>query len=204
MKRFPFRAAAIAMAALIAGCATQPGVQRGAEVTRFHLGQPIARGEIAIEPVVAADANTLEFSQIAASVERELREQGWTVVRSDARSEQVALVDLRQGSREAMASRPAVSIGVGGGTGGWGRSGVGVGVGASIPVGGRGSNEIVASELAVRIQRRSDGTAIWEGRAQAEARPGDPLSNRVTAANLLADALFEGFPGESGRTIRVR
>ena len=65
-----------------------------------------------------------------------------------------------------MRSGSNVSIGVGGGTGGWGRSGVGVGVGATLPVGGSRSNEIVVTELAVRIQRRSDATVAWEGRAE--------------------------------------
>ncbi len=203
MKALYPRGIILALAALAAGCATRPGVESGAEVTRFHLGQLVARGEIAVEPVNAADANSLEFSQISGAVERELAELGWTVVRGDARSEQVALVTLLQGSREAMANRSRVSVGVGGGTGGWGRSGVGVGVGGSIPIGSR-SNEIVATELRVRLQRRSDGTAIWEGRAQTEARAGDLLADRAAAASMLADALFRDFPGESGRTIKVR
>lgn len=199
------RGATIALLASLGACASPfgSGVQEGAEVTRFHLEQPIARGEIAIEPVDPTEGGSLAFTQVAASVERELVEQGWRVVRDGARSEQVALVGFGQGYREATANRPAVSIGVGGGTGGWGRSGVGVGVGTSFPVGSRRSGEIVVSEMIVRLQRRSDATAFWEGRARAEARADDPLASPAYAASLLADALFEGFPGESGRTIRV-
>jgi hypothetical protein len=60
----------IAAAALAAGCATGPRVQTGADVTRFHLGQPIARGSIAIEPLRAEEGGSLQFSQIAAAVGR--------------------------------------------------------------------------------------------------------------------------------------
>ncbi len=196
---------ALLATALLAGCQTTgqgSGVQQGATVTRFHLGQPIARGEIRVEPANSAEANSLEFSQIAASVERELNRLGWTVASGNARSEQVALVRVDQGSREALRQRSGVSIGVGGGTGGY-RSGVGVGVGATIPVGSR-SGEIVVTELGVRIQRRSDATVAWEGRAQLEARAGTALAERRAAVDRLAWALFQDFPGESGRTIRVR
>ncbi len=189
----------------LAGCATDrgSGLENDITVTRFHLGQEIARAEIRVEPTNPGNANSLEFSRITASVERELARLGWRVARGNARSEQVALVRIDQGSREAMRSRSGVSIGVGGGTGGWGRSGVGVGVGASIPIGSR-SNEIIVTELGVRIQRRSDATVAWEGRAELEARAGSPLSNPAAAADRLAAALFQDFPGESGRTIRVR
>ena len=189
----------------LAGCATDrgSGLENDITVTRFHLGQEIARAEIRVEPTNPGNANSLEFSRITASVERELARLGWRVARGNARSEQVALVRIEQGSREAMRSRSGVSIGVGGGTGGWGRSGVGVGVGASIPIGSR-SNEIIVTELGVRIQRRSDATVAWEGRAELEAQAGSPLSNPAAAADRLAAALFQDFPGESGRTIRVR
>ena len=189
----------------LAGCATDrgSGLENDITVTRFHLGQEIARAEIRVEPTNPGNAISLEFARITASVERELARLGWRVARGNARSEQVALVRIDQGSREAMRSRSGVSIGVGGGTGGWGRSGVGVGVGASIPIGSR-SNEIIVTELGVRIQRRSDATVAWEGRAELEARAGSPLSNPAAAADRLAAALFQDFPGESGRTIRVR
>lgn len=68
----------------------------------------------------------------------------------------------------------------------------------------RRRGEAVVTELAVRLQRRSDGTAIWEGRAQSAARGGTPLAQPAPAADRLARALFQGFPGESGRTIRVQ
>lgn len=206
MKKSLTALAALAAAVSMAGCETLGGSdgRDGASVTRFHLGQPIARGEIRVEPADPARANSLEFTQMAASVERELARLGWNVARGNATSEQVAVIRIDQGSREAMRSRSSVSIGVGAGSGGWGRSGVGGGVSGSIPIGGASSGEIVVTELAVRIQRRSDATAMWEGRAEIEARADSPLSNPVAAVDRLAEAMFRDFPGESGQTIRVR
>ena len=194
--------AALSALALIAGCATDDMVT-GASVTRFHLGQPIARGPIAVESVDPRDTGSLEFAQVSASIARELTRLGWTVVPNNA-SEQVAMVSLSQQSREAV-RRSGVSIGIGGGTASYGRhSGVGVGGGVSVPVGGSRTNLIVGTQLGVRIQRRSDATVAWEGRAQTEARAGTPTATRAGAADRLAAALFRDFPGESGRTIRVR
>ena len=201
MNRFVSGLALLSALTLVAGCATEDA-GGGASVTRFHLGQPIARGPIAVEAVDPRDTNGLEFSQIAASVARELTRLGWTVVPNNA-SEQVAMVSLTQQARPA-ARRSGLTIGIGGGTGSYGRhGGVGVGGGVAIPVGG-GSNLIVSSQLSVRIQRRSDATVAWEGRGQMDARAGTPFASRAAAADRLAAALFRDFPGESGRTIRAR
>ena len=191
---------------LLAGCAmeTGGGPSSAASVTRFHLGQPVARGPIAVEPGDPADANSLEFAQIAASVERELGRLGWTVDARNGRTEQVAVVRVDQAARQGRRGG-GVSIGLGVGGSSWGRrSGVGVGVGGSVPVAGYRAGQVVATQLEVRIQRRSDATVAWEGRAESEARAGTPQASRAAAADRLAWALFQDFPGESGRTIRVR
>ena len=195
------RGAAIGLAALIAGCATNGGmVSSGVDVTRFHLGHEPARGTISIEPVDAAQAGSFEFNRFATAVERELIRLGWQVTRGNVRSEQVALVRVNQGARQG-ARRSGFSIGLGGG--GHLGGGFGVGGGVQVPIGGWRSNTIVGTELGVRLQRRSDGTVIWEGRAQMEALGNSPLANAANAVDRLAPALFQGFPGESGRTIRV-
>jgi hypothetical protein len=191
---------------LLSACATEMGggAANDAQVTRFHLGQPIARGQIAVEAADSAEANSLEFAQISASVERELGRLGWTVEKGNARTEQVALIRIDQAARTA-ARRSGISIGLGVGGGSYGRGGgVGVGVGGTIPITGGGTNQVVATQLSVRIQRRSDATVAWEGRAETEARGNSPLASRSAAADRLAVALFRDFPGESGRTIRVR
>ena len=199
------------MAMLAASCAstgsgggttaTSVGASGAVSVTRFHLGQPIVHGEIAVEPINPAQAGSLEFGRYAQAVERQLQALGWTIARGNARSEQVAVVRIEQGTREQLGRRSGLNIGIGGGLGG---GNVGVGGGVNVPVGGARRGQVVVTELAVRLQRRSDGTAIWEGRAQSEARAGSPAADPANLADRLASALFQGFPGESGRTIRVR
>ena len=189
---------------LLAGCAAEMGGYSGASVTRFHLGQQIARGPIAVEPADPADANGLEFDQIARSVERELARQGWAVDERTGGTEQVAVVRVDQAARQGRRGG-GVSIGVGIGGASFGRrSAVGGSVGATVPVTGNRRGEVVATLLSVRIQRRSDATVAWEGRAEMEAPAGTPYASRSAAADRLAAALFRDFPGESGRTIRVR
>lgn len=193
---------ALAATAALAGCTTPfGGGPAPVEVTRFHLGQPVARATIAVEPIDAADRNSLEFTAYRAAVERELARLGWTVVNTVGQSEQIALINVEQGSSAAIGSRSPVSVGVGGSTGGWG-SGVGVGLGVNL--GGGRAREMVATLLEVSIRRRSDGTVFWEGRAETAGRVGTPDAERVAAVEKLAEALFRDFPGESGRTIRVR
>ncbi len=202
MKALFLRGCIIALAASLAGCTSSSlgGGPAPVTVTRFHLNQQIARAPIAILPVNAADANSLEFSWYQQAVGRELTRLGWSVV-SGGTPEQIALVDVQQGSREQVAQRSPISVGLGGSTGGWG-SGVGLGVGFNL--GGGGSGEIVATMLAVSIRRRSDQTVFWEGRASTEARAGSDAAAPQFVVNRLADALFRDFPGESGRTIRVQ
>lgn len=197
---------AIAATALLSGCQTTDqsmGIQQGVSVTRFHLGGPIARGEIRVEPSDPAMASSLEFRQLAQVVERELGRLGWTVAPANARSEQVALVTINQGSREAMRPASGISFGVGAGSGGYYGGGAAAGASVDVPVGG-GVRQIVMTELAVRIQRRSDATVAWEGRAQMEARADSEWGSPGAAVARLAQALFQDFPGESGRTIRIR
>lgn len=202
MKRFASCLGAVAGLALLSGCMTDAG-PTPPSVTRFHLGQPIARSVIAIEPSDPADVSSLEFDAVADAVSRELTRLGWTVDKHNARSEQVAIVTVAQESRVAP-RRSGFSFGIGGGTGSYGRhGGVGVGGGVTVPV-GRRTDQLVATHLSVRIQRRSDATVAWEGRAEYEARAGSPDASKAGAANRLAAAMFRDFPGESGRTIRVR
>ena len=155
------------LAAALGGCETTTDrgerLPQGVAVTRFHLGQPVAQGEIRVEPSSEGAASP-EFDQEAAAVGRELMRLGWTVLPAKTTTEQVALVRLNQNN------------GPGGG---------------------------LVSELRVRIQRRSDATVAWEGRAETETRAGS-AADRGALVDRLAVALFRDFPGESGRTIRVR
>lgn len=203
MKAIFLRGATLFLAAGLAACASTGGSSGGTDVTRFHLGQPIARGEIAVEPFITEDPASPEFRTYADAVGRQLARLGWTVVDAPGRSEQVALVGIEQGSYRTPPSRSPVSVGVGGGTGGYG-SGVGVGVGVGFNLGGGKSHKLTGTTLQVRIKRRSDGTVFWEGHSDAEARADRPEGQPNAIADRLAEALFRDFPGESGQTIRVK
>ncbi len=61
MKITALRAAALASAAFLAACSTNGGGSGRADVTRFHLGQPVARSTVFVTPVNPADAGSLEF-----------------------------------------------------------------------------------------------------------------------------------------------
>jgi hypothetical protein len=101
-----------------------------------------------------------------------------------------------------MARRSGLTIGLGGGSYGWGG---GVGGGVSIPIGGAGRpGQIALTRLIVQIKRRSDGTVIWEGRAETGAPVGSPQADPAATVHRLAAAMFADFPGPSGRTITVR
>jgi hypothetical protein len=190
--------AGFAAALALAGCATAPESQ----VTRFHLGQPIARGQIAVEPLFPADRGSVEFQTYSSIVGSELARLGFTEAPGLAQSEQVAVVGVERGTRETLRRRSPVTIGIGGGSFGWGG---GVGGGISFPIGSsRRGNEIVATRLFVQIKRRSDGTVIWEGRAETAAASGSPAAQPSDSVQRLASAMFRDFPGQTGQTITVK
>lgn len=150
--------------ALLGGCESIRGDRGDAggavQVTRTHLGQPVARGAIRVEPESGAAAAS--FSEVTAPVERELTRLGWTVSPANAATEQVAIAGVTETARP---------------------------------------NGNVATELSVRLRRRSDASYFWQGQAQIESRAG---ADRAATVDRLASALFRDFPGESGRPIRVR
>lgn len=200
MKRWRIVAAIGLGAFTLAGCATQPATQ----VTRFSLGQPIARGQITVEPLVPAMRGTPEFETYAGIVARQLTQNGFNAVPNLATSEQVAAIAVEYGTRSGP-PRGGLTIGLGVGGGSYGyRGGVGGGAGVSVPVSGGRSRELTATRLIVQIKRRSDGTTVWEGRAETVAAAGSPAAQPADAVERLATALFAGFPGISGRTITVK
>lgn len=181
-----FRTLGFAATALLAACTTSGGGggQRssGMSVTRFHLGGEIARGEVAIEPRFATQAAGGVFQPaFAAAVANELRVLGFTPAAAPARSEYVATVDVATNTMVALVARapgsPAGSTAI-------------------------ANPNAVATQLAVQLKRRSDGSIVWEGRAQTPARA-NAIASAATVQKL-AQAMFRDFPGESGRTISVR
>lgn len=196
MKFLP--AAALMATALLGGCVAPVGP---VEVTRFHLPDTsrLGHGTIAVEPAQGGDADSLEFRSYAAAVGRQLVLQGYSEV-APGNGAQVAQVRLRRSAVRPQVARSPVTVGIGGSTGTYG-SGLGVGIGLDLS---GGQPEQVETELAVTIRDRASGTALWEGRASFTVRATSPVAQTELGAAKLAEALFSGFPGQSGETILVK
>lgn len=195
---------AMVCAIVLAGCATT--ASGPVEVTRFHLGAPLETGTLAVEPLPGGGAPSLEFKTYAAAVQGEALKHGFDVPPIGATAQYLAVVGFTRATRQGPPRSGGLTIGLGGGgySGGYRGGGVGLGGGVSFPVGKRRYREIVLTDLSVQIRRRSDATVIWEGHAQTGADGAAPEAQANLAAGKLANALFRGFPGESGRTITVR
>lgn len=190
----PIRFLAFCGAALaLAGCATSTP---RADVTRFHLGGPIAPDSIAVVSTAAG----LEADATAAVIAAELLRLGFKPAAGTATA-YVATWEAEQTAQQGPPKPPRFSIGLGGGSfgGGFGGGGVGIGGGVNIPVGSaqRGDTELNTS-LKIDIKRRSDNSVVWEGRASRAslAKDGNPVPG-------LARAIFVDFPGPSGQMVQV-
>lgn len=183
-------------AASLAGCAASiPPVQ----VTRFHTNPQLSPGSAMIEPLGSSDSQGLEFRTYAAAVVRELTVLGITESRGTG-TPYVVTVGVSRATREELAGRSPVTIGIGGGS--FGRSS-GISLGTSFGLGKNRARAVIVTQMSVQIRRRADNLVLWEGRAETEASSRAPASQPSLAADKLATALFKGFPGESGRTVRV-
>ena len=199
----PISLAVAGAALLLAGCTTGYG-HRPVEVSRYHLGQPMERTTVAVEPMTGANQVSPEYQLYADAVTAELQRLGYVRSTSDTPSGYIAAVSFTHSPRGAFREPPPFSIGLGGGgISGGRRGGVGVGGGVSFGVGGK-TRQVMGSELWVQLRRRSDNSTIWEGRAVTESVSGVKGSNPREEAARLAYALFRDFPGESGVTTTVK
>jgi len=222
---------ALVAASSLTACATTPR-SGPVEVTRFHLGAPLETGTIAVEPMQRGTVGRygtygsnvgvepspqnpqqrvpietgLEFQNYANAVQDEALRHGFTTASTPMSSQYLAVVGYSRQFRETTPQSSGVQVGLGGGGGGGGYRGGGLGLGGGIsfPIGRPKYRAIALTDMQVQIRRRSDQTIIWEGRAQtsADERARDAQPDMV--ARKLAAALFQGFPGESGRTITVK
>lgn len=180
---------------LLSGCVAPVGP---VEVTRFHVPDARFGGPVAVIPAPGMNEASLELRTYQAAVARELVRLGYAE-RGPA-SGQVAEVRLMRRTWQPERQRGPVSVGVGAGGGSYG-SGMGMGVG--IDLSGRPPAQ-TETELAVTIRDRPGGRTVWEGRAQFIVRADSSLAQTDLGAAKLAEALFRGFPGNSGETILVR
>jgi hypothetical protein len=189
---------AVASALLLAGCTTT--YVSPVEVTRFTGDQPqvLGSGPIAVRAGPGAPPDSLELNVFREAVARELQEQGYVIINGEA--PQVAEVTINMFVEQPGYSNSPVSVGGGVAGGSYGSS---AGVGIGIDLSPRPS-ERLHRELRVMIKPTEGGTALWEGRARFTATANSDFAETQAAAAKLADALFGGFPGQSGETIEVK
>ncbi len=199
--------AAPALLLVLNACATGLPTQ----VSRFQA-MPAPEGQsFIIQPARAENAGGLEFAQYADHIRRNLTELGY----SEASSAQAAtfVVEVDYGvddGRERVVARPDPFWGNPWGYrpsysrfGYFGRYRSPFYWGWHDPFWGGGydidSYTVYTSFLDMDIRRTADGQALFEGVAQARSR-----SNELPmlVPNLI-EAMFTGFPGNSGETVRI-
>jgi len=189
----------------LAGCAT--GFP--AKVSRYQA-MPAPAGQSFYVVPFNADAGGLEFAYYAAMVNEAMRAQGYAQAASPAAA--TMLVRLAYGvddGREVIVSDPFATPFYGGfyGRPYYSRFGGGFGYspfyyGWNDPFwygGGIDSYTVYISHLDLDIRRRVDNASLFQGHAKARSRT-DELTKIVPN---LVEAMFTGFPGRSGETIKI-
>ncbi|MBU7580284.1 MAG: DUF4136 domain-containing protein [Porphyrobacter sp.] len=203
MKMFTRLALPVALAVGLSACTTP----FKADVSRFAVPLPAPQGQTFA--VVAEDpklAGGLEFATYANAVAAELTQIGYARAASPETADMLVRFDYRvDGGRERVRTDFNGGVGAFGPWGPWGRFGGwggGWGFGFNDPFFGGPdvrSYTVYTSGVDVKIDRRVDGQRLFEGKAEAVSR-----SNRLPRlVPNLVDALFTGFPGNSGETVRI-
>jgi Domain of unknown function (DUF4136) len=211
-------AAAIALgvsAAALSGCAT--GFP--AQVSRYQA-MPAPQGQsFVVVPMDAREIGGLEFSRYASMVAQGMQAQGYVPAASIQSATMVVRVGygVDQGRTEYVRDIGGWSdpYGRSWGFGGlpyysrWGYYGGGIRspfyYGWNSPFYGSGFDSGVTSYteyrsyLDVDIRRKVDNSALFEGHAKARSH----TDNLGTLVPNLVEAMFTGFPGRSGETVRI-
>ena len=208
-------AALLGISALgLSACATGLRTQ----VSRFQA-MPAPQGQsFVVVPVNGADVGGLEFSRYAELVAQHLQAQGYARAPSINQATMVVQVgyDIDDGHTEIVSDPfPHYGYGYGYPYGGWGypyfgRRRSSFHWGWNDPFwygryGGFGGYDGIrtytyyVSELDMNIRRKADNASLFEGTAKARSRT-DNLQKVVPS---LVQAMFTGFPGNSGETVRI-
>ena len=178
--------AAIAGAALaLAGCATS----FKADVARFQTQLPAPQGQsFAIEAGNPALQGGIEFGQYANLVAGQLTRYGYRPAAEGERPDMIVRMNYGvDKGRERVVSSPGFGDPWYGGFGpGWGYNDV-------------SSYTVYTSGLDLQIDRAADGYRLFEGHAEAQSRD----NNLQTIVPNLVEAMFTGFPGNSGERVRI-
>lgn len=179
-----------------------------ADVSRFQR-LPAPQGETFA--IVASDPKLqggLEFSQYALLVAQRLESVGYRAASDPSQASLLVKMDYTvDNGRERVVSEP----GFGGWGGGWPyggfygprRRGFIYGFNDPFLYGSGWNNQvssytIFSSELDMQIERR-DGQRVFEGTAKAVSRD----NNLTYIVPNLVEAMFTGFPGNNGETVRI-
>jgi hypothetical protein len=201
-------AALLGISALgLSACATGLRTQ----VSRFQA-MPAPQGQsFIVVPANPADMGGLEFSRYAELVAQQMQAQGFARAASINQATMVVQVGYDVGDPQTeIVSDPFPNYGYGYGYG-WGgypfyygrrRSAFMWGWNDPFWYGGYDgirSYTYYVSELDMRIRRKTDNASLFEGKAKARSRT-DNLQKVVPS---LVQAMFTGFPGNSGETIKI-
>jgi Domain of unknown function (DUF4136) len=205
----------LALAAL-SGCATP----FKAQVNRFQA-MPAPQGQTFF--VTAGDparSGSLEFAQYAGLVSQKLQAVGYQPAASADAANLIVRFDYGvDAGKEKLRTVPGSSFGYGYPWGRWGYYGAGWSPWyPSYGFGRRGfvygfhdpflfgggfdqveSYTVYTSSLTMNIERKGDGQRVFEGSAKAMSRD-DNLTQLVPN---LVEAIFTGFPGNSGETVKI-
>jgi hypothetical protein len=181
------------------------------EVSRFQA-MPAPQGQsFYIMPMNPADQGGLEFSGYAEQVSQNLQAIGYT--RAPSLNQATLVVNVGYGVSDPqteIVSYPS-HFGYGypgyGGRWGYGRGwGRGYYMGWNDPFwyGGGFYNDVrtytyYITQLDLNIRRKVDNIALFEGKAMARSRSSAP--NKTVPS--LVEAMFTGFPGNSGETVKI-
>ncbi len=193
----------------VAACATP----FKAKVNRFQA-MPAPQGQsFVIKPADPKREGSLEFAQYASLVSSKMTQIGYQPAPSADTASLIVTVDYNiDGGREKIRSYPSTGFGFSrfgySRFGGFSRFGYGRSrfiYGFNDPfLFGSGFNEIESytvynSGLNVNISRKADGQRVFEGKADAMS-----LNNNLTyLVPNLVEAMFTGFPGNSGETVKI-
>lgn len=185
-----------------------------ADVQRFEA-LPDTQGQSFA--VVAGDpelAGGLEFAQYAQLVEARMAQLGYRPASDAANAELIVQMDydIDRGREKVVADRDPFYTGIGfggirGHRGYYGRHRYRYGFNDPFLFGGYGfsgygdirSYTVYTTELDMKIDRKSDGKRLFEGKAEAMSRS----KNLTYLVPNLVEAMFTDFPGNSGESVRI-
>jgi hypothetical protein len=186
----------------------QPSTDRSregkVEVTRFlaegEAAQALGHGAISVAAANDALVDERERATYEAAVIDRLAGAGYDTQAKAGDSGQTVELHIRHGEIEPPEAphKPVsgeMSVGVDSRGGSY--ESLAIGIDMRKP-----AKALLSTRLEARIRDKASGAVLWEGRADIATRDGDSKWTDQAIAAKLAGALFSGFPGKNGETIR--